>query len=147
MRSSPLFRTCLIALFAVLIAGIVSPAQAASGRIQLDVGTVGWFFGGSNGTGTLFFNGRSYPLNVTGLNAGLTFGISKTRLEGTVRNLRRAEDAAGTYATISAGAAVAGGRRAIQMRNARGVELSLSGSTVGFSLDALSLGGLTLWLR
>ena len=147
MRNLSMLRTALIALFAVLVIGIVSPAQAASGRIQIDVGTVGWFFGGSSGSGTLFFQGKSYPLNVTGLNAGLTFGISKTRLEGTVRNLRRAEDAAGTYAAVSAGAAVAGGRRAIVMRNARGVELNVNGSTVGFALDALSLGGLTLWLR
>ncbi len=147
MRISSMLRTGLIALFALLIAGLASPSNAASGRIQIDVGTVGWFFGGSSGSGTLFFNGKSHPLNVTGLNAGLTFGISKTRLEGTVRNLRRAEDAAGTYAAVSAGAAVAGGRRAIVMRNARGVELNLSGSSVGFSLDALSLGGLTLWLR
>jgi lipid-binding SYLF domain-containing protein len=147
MRISSLLRAGAFALFALLAAGAASPSHAQSARIQIDVGTVGWFLGGSTGSGTLFFKGKTYPLNVTGLNAGLTFGISKTRLEGPVRNLRQVQDIAGTYASVGAGVAVAAGRRAVQMRNPRGVELSLSGTTVGLSLDALSLGGLTLWLR
>lgn len=147
MHLSSMLRTGAFALFALLAAGAVSPSHAQSARIQIDLGTVGWFLGGSTGSGTLFFKGKTYPLNVTGLNAGLTFGFSKTRLEGPVRNLRQVQDVAGTYASVGAGVAVAGGRRAVQMRNPRGVELTLSGTSVGFSLDALSLGGLTIWLR
>jgi hypothetical protein len=84
---------------------------------------------------------------ISGLSAGLTFGLSGTTLTGTASNLRAASDIAGTYTAVGSAVAVAGGGRAIAMRNGRGVVLNLSGATVGFAFDFMSLSGMTIRLR
>jgi lipid-binding SYLF domain-containing protein len=146
MRLSSVFRISVVALFALLIAGALSPSQAQTGSVRLEFVKAGWFVGGSLGSGTLTYQGRTYPLNIGGLSAGLTFGASKTTLVGTARNLRSASDITGTYAAVGAGAAVAGGARAIELRNGRGVTLSLSGATAGLSFD-LDLSGMEITFR
>jgi hypothetical protein len=106
----------------------------------------GWFVGGSLGSGTLTYQGRTYPLGIGGLSAGFTFGASKTTLVGTARNLRQASDITGTYAAVGAGATVAGGARIIELRNGKGVVLSLQGASAGLSFD-LDLSGMEITFR
>ena len=146
MRFSSVFRVGLVAFFALLFAGVWSPAGAQTGSVRLEFIKAGWFVGGSVGSGTLSYQGRTYPLNIGGLSAGLTFGASKTTLVGTARNLRTAADITGTYVAVGAGAAVAGGARAIELQNGRGVVLSLSGATAGLSFD-LDLSGMEITFR
>jgi lipid-binding SYLF domain-containing protein len=146
MRISSFFRVGFVALLALLAVGVATPSQAQTGSVRLEFVKAGWFVGGSAGTGVLNFGGRVYPLNIGGLSAGLTFGASKTTLVGTARNLRAASDITGTYTAIGAGATVAGGGRIIELRNARGVVLSLGGSSVGLSFD-LDLSGMEITFR
>ena len=140
------FRVGFVALLALLAVGVATPSQAQSGSVRLEFVKAGWFVGGSLGSGVLNFAGRTYPLNIGGLSAGLTFGASKTTLTGTARNLRTASDITGTYTAIGAGATVAGGGRIIELRNSRGVVLSLGGSSVGLSFD-LDLSGMEITFR
>lgn len=146
MRFSSLFRIGVVALVAMFMTGVFAPAQAQTGSVRLEFVKAGWFVGGSVGSGTLTYQGRTYPLNIGGLSAGLTFGASKTTLVGTARNLRTASDITGTYTAIGAGATVAGGGRVIELRNARGVVLSLRGASVGLSFD-LDLSGMEITFR
>lgn len=146
MRLSSVFRVGVLALLMMAVAAAVAPVQAQTGSVRLEFVKAGWFVGGSAGSGTLTFQGRTYPLNIGGLSAGFTFGASKTTLVGTARNLRTASDITGTYAAVGAGATVAGGARVIELRNGKGVVLSLRGATVGLSFD-LDLSGMEITFR
>ncbi len=75
MRFSSGLRTSVIAL-AALAAATVS-AYADSGTVHLTVVKAGWVIGGSGGSGTLTFHGKTYELSVGGLSAGFVFGGSK----------------------------------------------------------------------
>ena len=146
MRISSFVRVGFVALLALLAVGVATPSQAQTGSVRLEFVKAGWFVGGSVGSGVLNYGGRTYPLNIGGLSAGLTFGASKTTLTGTARNLRTASDITGTYTAIGAGATVAGGGRIIELRNSRGVVLSLGGASVGLSFD-LDLSGMEITFR
>jgi hypothetical protein len=139
------FRFAFVALLALIGASLATPSQA-QGTIQLSVLKGGWVIGASAGSGTLNLGGRSYPLSVGGLSAGLVFGGSATDFRGTVTGLRSASDINGIYTAIGGGAAVAGGVRLMTLRNARGVTLRLQGAQAGLMLN-LDLSGMTLALR
>ena len=61
-------------------------------------------------------------------------------------HLRHASDIAGTYSSIGAGVAVAGGARVARLQNANGVVLELRGRQAGLQVSA-GLSGLTLAMR
>lgn len=143
MRLSSGFRGALIALIVLFGAGLTSKAQAASGRITINVIKGGWFIGASGGSGTLFFHGRRYPLSIGGLSAGLVFGASQTVLHGRVTHIRRASDVAGVYGAGGAGAAVGAGVRVLVLSNEKGAVLELSGRQVGLMANA-DLSGLAI---
>lgn len=128
------------------LGAISTPSLAQTGQVRINIVKGGWFIGAQAGNGTLTFAGRSYPLAVGGLSAGLVFGGSATDFVGTASNLRRASDIQGVYSAIGAGAAIAGGARAIQMRNANGVVLTLRGKQVGLMAN-FDLSGMTIAMR
>jgi hypothetical protein len=140
------FRAGLIALFAVVGAGVLSAAYADSGTIWISEIKGGWFIGASGGRGTLVFHGRQYPLSIGGLSAGLVFGASETHLSGWVSHIRRPSDVAGVYGAAGAGAAVGAGVRAIVLTNEKGAVLHLEGRQVGLMANA-DLSGLAISLR
>ena len=146
MRSSSGFRATLIALAALAGVGLSSAAQADSGSISFTVLKAGFVVGGSGGSGTLSFQGRSYPISIGGISYGFTFGASETRFHGTVSNIRRASDVAGVYGAASAGAAVGRGAQAIVLTNQKGAVLSLTGRSAGAIVSA-DLNGLALTVR
>lgn len=128
------------------LATLSTSALAQTGQVRISIVKGGWFIGAQAGNGTLAFAGKTYPLAVGGLSAGLVFGGSATEFVGTASNLRRASDIQGVYSAIGAGAAIAGGVRAIQMRNANGVVLSLRGKQMGLMAN-LDLSGMTVAVR
>ena len=146
MRFSSGLRFAMVALVAMLAASVASPSSADTGSIQIKIVKAGWFIGGSAGSGTLTLQGKRYPLNIGGLSAGLVFGGSVTELVGTVRNINRPSDINGIYSAVGAGVAVAAGARVMQLRNSKGVALSLRGRQIGLELN-LDLSGLSIALK
>lgn len=144
MKMSSAIRTALIALVACV--GLSSASFADSGSVRLTIYKAGWIIGGSGGSGTLYFHGRTYRLSTGGLDYGLVFGGSKTMLHGTVRNIRRPSDVAGVYGAAGAGLAVGRGARAIILTNQKGAVLELSGRQVGL-LANVDLSGLAITLK
>ena len=63
MRLSSAVRAALIAL-TVTGAGLATSAYADSGTIRFNVIKAGIVIGGSGGSGTIVFHGRSYPLAI-----------------------------------------------------------------------------------
>ncbi len=146
MRISNKFRTGVIALIAIAGASLSSAAYADSGSISFNVLKAGFVIGGSGGSGTLTFHGRSYPISIGGISYGFTFGASETRFRGTVSNIHRPSDVAGVYAAGNVGAALGRGAQAIVLTNEKGAVLSLSGRSAGAIVSA-DLNGLAITVK
>lgn len=145
MPLSSMLRAVLSAAVVLASAGL-SSAYADSGYVSLTVYKGGWIIGGSGGSGSLSFRGRTYPLAIGGIDYGLVFGGSKTVLQGRVRNIERPSDVAGVYGAAGAGLAVGRGARAIVLTNQKGAVLELSGRQVGLIANA-DLSGLAITLK
>jgi hypothetical protein len=137
-------RTALIAL--VVFVGLSPASYADTGAVRLTIYKAGWIIGGSGGSGTLYFQGRYYPISTGGLDYGLVFGGSKTVLHGRVSNIYRPSDVAGVYGAAGAGLAVGTGARAIVLTNQKGAVLELTGRQVGL-LANVDLSGLAITLK
>jgi hypothetical protein len=146
MRFPSVLRSSLIAVAAMLGLALSSAAHADSGTVRLTIYKGGWFIGGSGGGGTLTFRGKTYPLSVGGIDAGLVFGGSKTVLRGRVRNINRASDVAGVYGAAGAGLAIGGGARAIVLSNQKGAILEMTGHQIGLMANA-DLSGLAITMK
>jgi len=142
----PGFRTIIVALMAILAVGVSSAARADSGTVRISFIKAGWVIGGSVGSGTMTFRGRTYPLSIGGLSYGLTFGGSATELYGRVSNIFRPSDIEGVYGAAGAGATVIRGPQAIILTNQKGAVLQVSGRQTGLMVN-LDLSGMALSLR
>ena len=145
MRIPIMLRSVLVALIALIGVSLQS-AHADIGGITLVVYKGGWFIGGSAGHGTLNFHGRSYRLDVGGIDYGLLFGGSRTMLWGRVSNIWRPSDVAGIYGAAGAGLALGVGIRGIVLVNQKGAVLQLSGRQIGLMANA-DLSGLAIMMR
>jgi lipid-binding SYLF domain-containing protein len=144
MRIPSAIRSALIALLAIV--SLSSAGYADEGTVMLTIYKAGWIIGGSGGSGSLYFQGRYYPLSTGGLDYGLVFGGSKTVLYGRVSNIWSPSDVAGVYGAAGAGIAVGAGARAIVLTNQKGAMLELTGRQVGL-LANLDLSGLAITLQ
>jgi hypothetical protein len=140
------FKSFVVAMIALLAVGVSSAARADEGTVRISFIKAGWVIGGSVGSGTLTFRGRTYPLSIGGLSWGLTFGGSQTNLHGRVTNIFRASDIEGVYGAAGAGATVIRGPQAIILTNQRGALMELSGRQTGLMVN-LDLNGMAVSLR
>jgi len=133
-------------LSAVAVLAISSlPSSAETGTVRFRVGKAGFIIGVGGGSGVLHFKGKTYPLRVDGLSAGV-IGVSQMDLVGTASHLRTPTDIAGSYSAVGAGIAVAGGVKTVRLANGKGVVLELRGRQVGFEAS-LNLSGVTVSMQ
>ena len=135
-----------LAMVAALSFTAPAAAQTPSGTIEFKVFKVGLIVGAGGGSGTLYYQGQSYPLNIGGISLGLTIGVAQAQLHGEVYNLTNPAYIQGTYNAVSASYAFVGGGKTASLKNSRGVVLKVRGKQVGLKLD-LSLGGLSINLE
>jgi hypothetical protein len=82
---------------AVLSLGLsVVQAQTPDATIRLSAGSVAAGIGVSWGSGTLTYQGKTYPIDVKGLSIG-DAGISKIEASGKVYNLKKLNDFNGNF--------------------------------------------------
>jgi len=124
----------LVVLSLVACMALSVPSQARTGTVRILFGTAAVVIGVGNGTGTLTFQGKTYPFAVSGASFGVTLTQAVSELDGTVRNLHRPEDLAGNYIAVGLGAAIGGGAGVARLRNAKGVTLVLRGPKLGAGL-------------
>lgn len=124
---------------------VTGKAEAGTARVRMTVTKAGFLIGGTGGSGTVTFNGRSYPIRIGGIRFGLTVGISEASMSGTASNVNRVSDIEGTYTAVQASAAAVAGGQNWVLRNSRGVELRLRGTQTGIEAS-LDLGGMTISL-
>jgi lipid-binding SYLF domain-containing protein len=124
-----------VAVVAVSICA-AAPSHAITATVHVTVAKAGLVVGGGAGKGVLTFRHRNYPFTVQGLSVGLTAGASINRLFGRADYMNEVGDFAGTYTVLGAGAALAGGVGGVQLRNAKGVTISLQGAKAGLEVSA-----------
>ncbi|MDD1526495.1 hypothetical protein C7U92_04025 [Bradyrhizobium sp. WBOS7] len=138
----------LVAVAALVlgVAGFSAPSRAETGSVTVIFTKGGFIVGVGGGEGVLRLRGKNYPFTVSGMSVGLTVGASTTKFVGRALNLRGPASIEGSYAVGGAGGAVAAGAGAVQLQNANGVILQLSGPKVGAEVSA-AVGGVTIRLK
>ncbi|WP_442893340.1 hypothetical protein [Bradyrhizobium sp.] len=140
-------RMMLVAALGFLAsAGMAAPSLAEVGQVAVVFTKGGFIVGVGGGKGVLSFRGKKYPFTVSGMSVGFTIGASTSKFTGRAINLRSAGDLAGTYAVGGAGGALAAGAGGVQLQNANGVILQLSGPRVGVEASA-AVGGVTIVMQ
>ncbi len=131
---------------ALLFASVpVSSAQVPDGVIELSGGSVSAGIGYSWGSGTLIFEGKRYPLRISGISLA-SVGINDYTAAGSVEGLKRPEDINGVFTSVAAGATLGGGGSIAAMRNQNGVVIHLTSTTTGLSIS-LAAEGLKISLK
>jgi hypothetical protein len=130
-------RSSQIALIALAVALVVTtPSHAITGTVRVTVAKAGFIVGAGGGRGTLTFRHRNYPFTVQGLSLGLTAGASINKLVGRAEYVNELGDFAGTYSVVGAGGALIGGVGGVQLKNDKGVVITLQGAKGGLEVSA-----------
>ena len=140
----------ILGLMGAIVLGLgLTVARAADktpdATLALHAGSVAIGLGVSWGGGTLTFQGKDYPISVTGLSVGAV-GASSVEASGKVYNLKNLSDFNGNYTAAMAGGAVAGGGGVVTMKNQNGVMVDLVATTQGVSL-ALGAAGVDMKIK
>jgi len=116
--------------------GIATPSHAIMGTVRVTVAKAGFVLGAGGGKGVLTFRHRNYPFTVQGLSLGLTAGASINKLVGRADYINELGDFEGTYSMVGGGAALVGGVGGVQLKNAKGVIITLQGPKGGLEVSA-----------
>src|SRR6187397_1822269 len=141
-----------VAIYAALVAslagvaGFSTPSRAETGQVAVIFTKGGFIVGVGGGEGVLLYRGKKYPFTVSGMSVGFTIGASTTKRVGRAFDLRGPASIEGSYAVGGAGGAVAAGAGAVQLQNANGVILQLSGPKMASEVSA-AVGGVTIRLK
>jgi len=144
MRKVAIYAALAVSLAGV--AGFSTSSRADTGQVAVVFTKGGFIVGVGGGEGVLLYRGKKYPFTVSGMSVGFTIGASTTKLVGRALNLRGPASIEGSYAVGGAGGAIAAGAGAVQLQNANGVILQLSGPKVGAEVSA-AVGGVTIRLK
>ncbi len=143
-----IFRTLMSGAMLGLVglASFSTTSRAETGSVRVVFTKAGFIVGVGGGRGILTFRGHDYPFSVSGMSLGATIGGSTNKMIGRALNMRAPGDIAGSYSTIGAGGALAGGAGGVQLQNANGVVLQLHGVKAGLELSA-AVGGVTITME
>ncbi len=119
-----------------LAVGVAAPSHAITGTVRVTVAKAGFVVGAGGGRGTLTFRHRNYPFTVQGLSLGFTAGASINKLVGRADYMSELGDFAGTYSVVGAGGALIGGVGGVQLKNDKGVIITLQGPKGGLEVSA-----------
>jgi hypothetical protein len=120
----------------LLAMGLAAPSYAVTGVVRVTVAKAGVIVGAGGGRGNLTFRHRNYPFTVRGLSVGLTAGASVNKLVGRADYISELDDFSGTYSVVGAGGALVAGVAGVQLKNDKGVIITLQGVKGGFEVSA-----------
>ena len=117
----------------------LSSAQSPDAVIELSGGSVAIGIGYSWGSGTLIFQGKRFPLKVSGLSVA-SVGITDYTAAGSVEGLKTPQQIEGVFTAVAAGGTLGGGGGVAAMKNQNGVVIHLTSTTQGLSLTLAAEG-------
>jgi hypothetical protein len=124
----------LLGLFVLMM--FLSPSQAKNGTLRATFTKAELVGGVGIGRGVLTFEGRDHPFTVYGLSLGMAAGASVNQFEGRVAYIHKLSDFPGSYRSVGLGGALVGGVGGVQLKNKRGVIITLQGPRAGLELSA-----------
>ena len=133
-----LFLLC-VGLTVMLFHPPLASAQVPDGTIELSGGKIAAGIGYSWGSGTLIFQGKRYPLTVSGISLG-SVGVNEYAASGTVAGLSSPQDINGIFTRIGTGLTLGGGADIAAMRNENGVTIQLASTTEGLNVSLAVTG-------
>lgn len=128
-----------------MLASIVftQPADAKMGSVRVVFTKAALVAGAGTGRGVLTFEGREHAFRVYGLSVGVTIGASITRLVGHASYLHELSDFEGNYSSVGVGGALVAGGGGVQLKNEKGVIITLHGVRAGLEF-AVNLSGIRI---
>jgi len=105
----------------------------------LSGGSVAAGIGYTWGSGTLIYQGKRYPLTVSGVSLA-SVGAAGYTAAGSVYGLKSPRDIDGVYTAVAAGGTLGGGGDFSAMRNQNGVVVNMTATTEGLSLTLATEG-------
>ncbi|MCP4286172.1 MAG: hypothetical protein GY792_17270 [Gammaproteobacteria bacterium] len=120
--------------------------MAPSAMIDFEITSVKLIAGASWGTGTMQYEGKSYPVKVS---AGTVGGVGYRSMKGTgkVYKLNKLEDVAGVYSGGIAGATIGNkGGGVSTLENGKGVVIKATATESSGAQLSIGLGGLEIEL-
>jgi hypothetical protein len=134
-----------VLLTLVLSTLFAAPANAKTGSVRV-VFTKAAFVGGAGfGRGVLTFEGSKHPFRVYGLSLGVSIGASIAKFVGQAAYLNQLSDFEGSYSSVGVGGALVAGAGGVQLKNDKGVIITLHGVRAGLEL-ASNLSGIRIAL-
>ena len=123
---------------------LVADAEGARPDATLEISgkTFAVGVGFTEATGTLQYQGKSYPVQMKGLSIAQV-GVSSIKATGEVYHLNSVQDLSGSYAAASAGSALVDGHAETAMKNDKGVVIKMHATTDGVDLRLAAEG---VWL-
>jgi hypothetical protein len=130
--------TCFV--FMLSYVGLASAqSKTPDAVIELSGGSVAAGIGFTWGSGTLIYQGKRYPLSVSGVSLA-SVGAAGYTAAGSVYGLKSPHDITGVYTAVAAGATLGGGGDFSAMRNQNGVVIQMTATTEGLSLTLAAEG-------
>jgi hypothetical protein len=136
-------KLALLALVASTL--FIPPADAKMGSVRVVFTKVALVAGGGVGRGVLTFEGRDHRFTVYGISVGVSIGASIARLVGRAAYLHQLSDFEGSYSSAGVGGALVAGGGGVQLKNDKGVIITLHGVRAGLEL-ASNLSGIRIVL-
>ena len=139
------FALFLTVLMYLVYTGPVVAQNMPSGTITINEKEFGFIIGGSEGRGTLNFQGAEYFFKTSGIKVG-GIGAAKIAAAGEVYNLFNLSQFPGTYVAGNYGIALGGGAGGVVLKNENGVLLKLHSTMEGVDLN-VGVSGITIKLE
>ena len=136
-------KLAMLGLLASIALG--TPADAKMGTVRVVFTKAAFVGGGGVGRGVLTFEGRNHSFTVYGLSVGVSIGASVARFVGHAAYLHQLSDFDGSYSSVGTGGALVAGAGGVQLRNDKGVIITLHGVRAGLEL-ASNIGGIRIVL-
>jgi hypothetical protein len=137
--------TALSGLIILLCSISVHAQNVPSGTITINEKEFGFIIGGSEGRGTLNYQGSEYFFKTSGIKVG-GMGVAKISAAGEVYNLFNLSQFPGTYVAGNYGIALGGGAGGVVLKNENGVLLKLHSTMEGIDLN-VGVSGITIKLE
>ncbi len=134
-----------LAVLSAATSSSISASAQQQARIEFTIVKAGLVVGGQFGSGKIHAGKRVYPITISGLGVGYTFGASVAKLKGTVSNFSKVSDIAGKYTAVGGSGAYVVGVGVVKLKNKRGVVVSVAGPQAGLEIS-INLSGMVIAL-
>ena len=141
-------RGLCVAVIATILAvssGVYAEDAKPDATLELTQTSVALVLGYTWGSGTLTYQGKTYPVDIDGLSF-LAIGVVRAKASAEVYTLKTLEDFPGTYMAGSIEGTAVAGAGATTMRNQNGVVVHLFTTTEGLNLK-LAPEGIRLYFK